>query len=86
MDKEWHFFLTVFPLFLLPLLQVAEEAGASFISIDGPELFAPYLGESEENLRRVFGDAQLRATTGSSVSNFLDQLLVTTRRNNHACP
>jgi hypothetical protein len=48
---------------------VAEEAGAAFISIDGPELFAPYLGESEANLRRVFGDAQRRATAGCCPSH-----------------
>lgn len=62
--------LLQFSLSLIPLLQVAEEAGAAFISIDGPELFAPYLGESEENLRRVFGDAQLRATTGGFATFF----------------
>jgi hypothetical protein len=54
---------------------VAEEAGAAFISIDGPELFAPYLGESEANLRRVFGDAQRRATAGCCPSHRFTRVL-----------
>jgi SpoVK/Ycf46/Vps4 family AAA+-type ATPase len=52
---------------------VAEQTGAVFISVDGPEIFAPYLGESEENLRRVFETAQARAAE-MAVVLFIDEI------------
>jgi transitional endoplasmic reticulum ATPase len=33
---------------------VAKECGVNFISVDGPELFTKWLGESEEGVRQVF--------------------------------
>ena len=52
---------------------VAEECGAHFTVVNGPELFAPYLGESEANLRRVFGAAVARAERAPAVL-FLDEI------------
>ncbi len=40
---------------------VANEAGAHFISLAGPEIMSKFYGESEENLRRVFEEAQKHA-------------------------
>lgn len=37
---------------------VANEAGAHFISLAGPEIMSKWYGQSEENLRRVFEEAQ----------------------------
>ena len=33
---------------------IAKECGVNFISVDGPELFTKWLGESEEGIRHVF--------------------------------
>ncbi len=37
---------------------VANEAGAHFISLAGPEIMSKWYGQSEENLRKVFEEAQ----------------------------
>ncbi|CAZ82691.1 unnamed protein product [Tuber melanosporum] len=37
---------------------VANESGANFISIQGPELFSKYVGESEQAVRQVFSRAR----------------------------
>jgi len=37
---------------------VANEAGAHFISVAGPEFMSKFYGESEENLRKIFDDAE----------------------------
>jgi len=40
---------------------VANEAGAHFISLAGPEIMSKWYGQSEENLRKVFDEAQKNA-------------------------
>ncbi len=40
---------------------VANEANAHFIAINGPEIVSKYYGESEQNLRRIFQEAQENA-------------------------
>jgi len=40
---------------------VANEAGANFISVAGPEFMSKFYGESEENLRRIFDEAEKNA-------------------------
>jgi len=40
---------------------VANESGANFISIAGPEIMSKWYGGSEENLRKVFDDAEKNA-------------------------
>lgn len=40
---------------------VANEAGAHFISLAGPEIMSKFYGQSEENLRKVFKDAEQNA-------------------------
>ncbi|MEO2154785.1 MAG: CDC48 family AAA ATPase, partial [Nanoarchaeota archaeon] len=40
---------------------VANEAGAHFISINGPEIVSKYVGESEEKLRKIFEEAEKNA-------------------------
>ncbi|MCD6477749.1 MAG: CDC48 family AAA ATPase [Candidatus Aenigmarchaeota archaeon] len=40
---------------------VANEAGAHFISLAGPEIMSKWYGQSEENLRKVFEEAQKNA-------------------------
>ncbi len=40
---------------------VANEAGAHFISLAGPEIMSKFYGQSEENLRKVFNDAEQNA-------------------------
>jgi transitional endoplasmic reticulum ATPase len=42
---------------------VANEAGAHFISVAGPEFMSKFYGESEENLRKIFEDADKNAPT-----------------------
>ncbi|MBI2084566.1 MAG: CDC48 family AAA ATPase, partial [Candidatus Aenigmarchaeota archaeon] len=37
---------------------VANEAGANFISVSGPEFFSKWYGETESNLRRIFEEAE----------------------------
>ena len=37
---------------------VANESGANFIAINGPELMSKFYGQSEENLRKVFDNAE----------------------------
>jgi transitional endoplasmic reticulum ATPase len=40
---------------------VANESGANFYSIAGPEIMSKYYGQSEENLRKIFDDAEKNA-------------------------
>jgi transitional endoplasmic reticulum ATPase len=40
---------------------IARESGVNFISIQGPELFSQWLGESEESVRHVFNVARRAA-------------------------
>jgi transitional endoplasmic reticulum ATPase len=40
---------------------VANESGANFYSISGPEIFSMWYGKTEENLRKVFEDAEKNA-------------------------
>ncbi len=49
---------------------VANEAGASFYSIQGPEIISKYYGQSEEKLREIFEEAE--ANSPSVV--FIDEL------------
>jgi len=42
---------------------VANEAGANFISLAGPEIFSKWYGQTEQNLRKVFQDAEKNAPT-----------------------
>jgi len=40
---------------------VANESGANFISLAGPEIFSKWYGQTEQNLRKVFADAEKNA-------------------------
>ncbi|MEM7821648.1 MAG: CDC48 family AAA ATPase [Candidatus Aenigmatarchaeota archaeon] len=40
---------------------VANESGANFISVSGPEIFSKWYGQTEENLRKIFEDAEKNA-------------------------
>ncbi|MEM5801862.1 MAG: AAA family ATPase [Candidatus Aenigmatarchaeota archaeon] len=40
---------------------VANESGANFFSISGPEIMSKYYGQSEENLRKIFEEAEKNA-------------------------
>jgi transitional endoplasmic reticulum ATPase len=40
---------------------VANESGASFYTINGPEIMSKFYGQSEENLRKVFEEAEKNA-------------------------
>ncbi len=40
---------------------VANESGANFYSISGPEIFSKWYGQTEENLRKIFEDAEKSA-------------------------
>jgi len=40
---------------------VANEAGASFYTISGPEIFSKWYGQTEENLRKIFEEAEKNA-------------------------
>ncbi|MBC7128284.1 MAG: CDC48 family AAA ATPase [Thermoplasmatales archaeon] len=40
---------------------VANESGASFFTINGPEIMSKFYGQSEENLRRTFEEAEKNA-------------------------
>jgi len=40
---------------------VANESGASFYTINGPEIMSKFYGQSEENLRKIFDDADKNA-------------------------
>jgi transitional endoplasmic reticulum ATPase len=53
---------------------VAAECGALLVSVRGPDIFAPYLGESEGNLRRVFGEAAQVAQSGRACILFIDEV------------
>jgi transitional endoplasmic reticulum ATPase len=49
---------------------LANECGVNFISVDGPEVFTKWLGESEEGVRQIFRIARQVAPAGV----FFDQL------------
>jgi len=40
---------------------VANESGASFYTINGPEIMSKFYGQSEENLRKIFDEAEKNA-------------------------
>ena len=40
---------------------VANESGANFYTINGPEIMSKFYGQSEENLRKIFDDAEKNA-------------------------
>jgi transitional endoplasmic reticulum ATPase len=40
---------------------VANESGANFISLSGPEIMSKWYGQSEENLRKIFEEAEKNA-------------------------
>jgi transitional endoplasmic reticulum ATPase len=40
---------------------VANESGANFFSISGPEIFSKFYGQTEENLRKIFEEAEKNA-------------------------
>ena len=40
---------------------IANESGAYFISVRGPEIFSAYVGSSEDNLRKIFKEAEENA-------------------------
>ena len=40
---------------------VANESGANFVSISGPEVMSKWYGQSEENLRKIFEEAEKNA-------------------------
>ncbi len=42
---------------------VANESGANFISISGPEVMSKWYGQSEENLRKIFEEAEKNSPT-----------------------
>jgi len=42
---------------------VANECGINFISVEGPEIFGQWLGESEETIRHIFNVARQTAPT-----------------------
>ena len=50
--------------------RIANECGVNFISVDGPEIFTKWLGESEEGVRQIFRIARQVAPTVI----FFDQL------------
>ena len=50
--------------------RIAKECGVNFISVDGPEIFTKWLGESEEGVRQIFRIARQVAPTVI----FFDQL------------
>eukprot|EP00041_Stephanoeca_diplocostata_P016766 m.331421 g.331421 ORF g.331421 m.331421 type:complete len:819 (-) comp20477_c0_seq2:465-2921(-) len=52
---------------------VADRTGAAFLAINGPDVFAPYLGESEANLRAVFSKAEGMAAA-RPVLLFIDEI------------
>jgi len=49
---------------------VANEAGANFISVAGPEFMSKFYGESEENLRKIFDEAD----KGAPSIIFIDEI------------
>jgi transitional endoplasmic reticulum ATPase len=40
---------------------VANESGANFYSVSGPEIFSKWYGQTEKNLRKIFDDAEKNA-------------------------
>ena len=38
---------------------IANEIKAHFVSINGPEILNKYIGQSEENLRKIFDEANI---------------------------
>eukprot|EP00123_Amoebidium_parasiticum_P009985 comp19823_c0_seq1/m.23840 comp19823_c0_seq1/g.23840 ORF comp19823_c0_seq1/g.23840 comp19823_c0_seq1/m.23840 type:complete len:726 (-) comp19823_c0_seq1:36-2213(-) len=52
---------------------VARECGAHLITVNGPSIYGAYLGESEQNLRRLFLEASSSAQTKPTVL-FIDEI------------
>ncbi|ORX62658.1 AAA-domain-containing protein [Hesseltinella vesiculosa] len=64
---------------------VANQYGAKLLVIHGPELYGPYVGESEEKLRLRFKQAQDLASDGSHpVILFIDEIDALTPRREQA--
>eukprot|EP00040_Diaphanoeca_grandis_P026378 m.147606 g.147606 ORF g.147606 m.147606 type:complete len:790 (-) comp30548_c0_seq1:75-2444(-) len=53
---------------------VVKQCNARLTTINGPELFAPYLGESEANLRKAFAEASVLTKDGQAVVLFIDEI------------
>jgi transitional endoplasmic reticulum ATPase len=51
---------------------VANETGAFFFNINGPEIMSKMAGESEANLRRIFEEAEKNSEKGSII--FIDEI------------
>lgn len=56
------------------VMAVAAECAATLISVRGPDIFAPYLGESESNLRRIFGEATQISQARKACILFIDEI------------
>jgi SpoVK/Ycf46/Vps4 family AAA+-type ATPase len=67
----FFFWLLLWLLLLLLLLLLFFPRSMGFISVKGPELLDPYIGESERKVRAVF--ARARQTPGGCVV-FLDEI------------
>ncbi|KAI8909376.1 P-loop containing nucleoside triphosphate hydrolase protein [Powellomyces hirtus] len=63
---------------------VARACGASMLTINGPEIFGAYQGESEERLREKFQEAQAMATGRSPCILFIDEMDALTPRRESA--
>ena len=53
---------------------VANAAGSSFLNVKGPELLSKYVGETERQVRLVFGRARELAADGRPVVVFFDEM------------
>lgn len=53
---------------------VANAAGSSFLNVKGPELLSKYVGETERQVRLVFGRARELAADGHPVVVFFDEM------------
>lgn len=53
---------------------VANAAGSSFLNVKGPELLSKYVGETERQVRLVFGRARDLAADGHPVVVFFDEM------------
>ncbi|RJN31339.1 proteasome ATPase [Nesterenkonia natronophila] len=55
-------------------LAAGEESAAYFLNIKGPELLNKYVGETERHIRVIFARARERASAGSPVVVFFDEM------------
>lgn len=55
-------------------LSDGEESAAYFLNIKGPELLNKYVGETERHIRVIFARARERASAGSPVVVFFDEM------------